>query len=293
MTFSFEKLGGALQHVADGMTGFVQSVIGAQKMLLHVINAGSLAASGRYSDALTELKAVGSEYGLGTGAVIGAVVGGAFGGVPGAALGATLGGAAGSVNKNFNAPGMAGLVNQALIARNAKQVAIEAGNRLGINPEMIYRQWEFETDSFRTIAGSNNLGGIAVPGPTDKGFQNFKNLNEFLDSYVNILSGSRYHGIEKPKNLDEFGNYLARGHYYTKGNQAPTEEMIRQYISGMKAEAGMGRVASDGPTIGQLVINVGESASVQAIKRAVVDSVSAALKKTNQRNQQEFAGSSY
>ena len=86
---TFENLAKAVGHVEHGVTSLIGSITDAEKFLAHLAVAGSLVASGKYTEAATEMKQALKEMTAGGGAVLGAV-----GGPVGMAIGGAIGGAA-------------------------------------------------------------------------------------------------------------------------------------------------------------------------------------------------------
>jgi hypothetical protein len=245
---SFDKMAVAIKHVTDGVAGLALALVDSQSILLHVINAASLAASGKYAEALAEAEKAGLKVRMGTGAALGAAAGFALGGLPGAVLGAGIGGAAGSLYDQFKRlPNTLSMMEEAGFAKDMRQYAEAAGRKLGIPPDLIYRQWEFESDSFRKPVAPGNYAGIGGPGH----WESFGSLQDFTDRYVQTLSSRRYAGMEKPTTIEGMADYLAKGHYYTHGANAPaSQEDIGNYAGGMRRQAGL-----EGQPIYQININ--------------------------------------
>jgi len=240
---SFDKMATAIQRCMGWITDFTKAVIHAQEIFLHLVNAGLLAAAGKFTDALAELKAASGLITTGSTALVGAALGGAVGAVTpipggmvgGAALGGSLAGGAASLYGTFKHGGWTEL-KAALVAQNARTLAIDAGMRLGIQPDLIYRQWQEETANFTAINAASNLAGIKRQGK----LVDFQTLKDFEDYYVGILSGSRYAGLQKPSNVQDWAKYLAKGHYYTHGKDLPaTPEEMFNYAAGMGRYGGM------------------------------------------------------
>ena len=154
-SFSFEHLSIAIQHVMNMMTKFIVGIISVEKILLHIASAASLLASGKFSDALTELKLAGPEATPLSLAVIGGLVGTAAGGPLGGAAGAGLGALAGKVTNDLEIPGVWGMMSAAvrqIMIKNAIEVAAE---QIGVDPALA--QAVAQHESQYTQFGANGL----------------------------------------------------------------------------------------------------------------------------------------
>lgn len=78
-TFSFEKMAGAIQHVANWLERFLGSVANAEKLLAHFASALSLMFAGRWGDAGKEFSAGMKSLTGGSGAILGIAAGGTVG----------------------------------------------------------------------------------------------------------------------------------------------------------------------------------------------------------------------
>jgi hypothetical protein len=205
---SFEKFGAALEKVAHWLAVIVHYASNFAGMI------GGAALGG----------AAGSAIGLLTGGPAGMVAGGAMGTL----IGAGVGGAADLIRSTFHddAGGMAGIgTAPAGIATIAGQV----GQRLNVDPSIIYAQWAHETGGFtnRGATSLNNLAGIRMPGSTD--YRSFGSLGEFGNYYANLIQ-RRYPQALGAQSIDQYATALKAGGYF--------EDSLANYERGMHRYAG-------------------------------------------------------
>lgn len=240
---------------------------------------------------------------------IGTAIGGALGGTIGTGIGALAGGSAGgmfgSVTGEINqglrsqteAGGSigAGFSGSTDMASRARALAIQVGRELGVNPNLIFEQWQHETGAF-TNPGSryrNNLGGIRKPGSLE--YRTFDSLEDYGKFYTGLMRNKRYtsQGILQAKNEEEWAGALKRGGYY----EGPYDE----YAAGMKRFGRQnGDISMNQPSGGtqQVTVDVGgihitePGANAEQIQQATTRGITSALAKQTQRNlaQLPYAG---
>jgi hypothetical protein len=113
---------------------------------------------------------------------------------------------------------------------NIRALAAQVGGSLGINPALIYGQWEHETGNFtnRGARSLNNLAGIRYPGSTE--YRAFSSLGEFGNYYTNLIR-RKYPGAMGAQSAEQFAGALKRGGYF--------EDTLSHYTRGMQRGAGM------------------------------------------------------
>lgn len=225
-TASFEKFAKAIEHVI-GFLGNVAHYIGqVESMILHLINAASLAVGGHFSDAVGELKAALGNVNTGSGAITGATIGSFFG--PGGTLiGGGIGGGLGLINQlitpNAQAQSVLGGTSAPAsggdLVQRAMQLARRVGGDLGIPAHILFDQWAHETGDFKNAGALrlNNLAGVNVPGGTGKDYRSFESLDSFGDYFETLLRSNRYasKGVLDAKNIDQYAAALKAGGYYS------------------------------------------------------------------------------
>lgn len=110
---TFEKMAGAVEHVVGWLAIFLEKIIDAEKLTLHLITAVELAVQGNRKGAMAELGQAMSGLNAGSGFVIGSVAGSAIGGAMGIGGGpiGILGGMTGGALMGGGVGAIAGLLN--------------------------------------------------------------------------------------------------------------------------------------------------------------------------------------
>jgi hypothetical protein len=253
--FSFEKFGRAIQHVVDMLRDFVHATTEAERFLIHMVNAMTLAIAGHGKEALEEFGDAFRQLGIGSGVELGAVIGTGIGGVVGsivpggvgtvigAGVGGAVGGAVGGVvgglaggdgaaapsKASASTPTSAATPTSAdTMAQAAYKLAQSAGRETGISPRLIYEQWAHETNGFtnRGARDLNNLAGIRYPGTTT--YERYDSPDAFADRWAGLMKSKHYQdaGVSSAKTESEFATALKRGAYY--------EDVPKNYIPGMQ-----------------------------------------------------------
>lgn len=248
--FSFEKFAAAIEHVVNMLRAFVHATTEAERFLLHMVNAMTLALAGRTKEALEEFGEAFSHLGAGSGAELGAVVGTGLGGIvgsivpgvgtiagaglggaAGAGIGAFVGGVAGGDGHSAASPAKAS-ASASDMAQTAFRLAQSAGQETGISPRLIYEQWAHETNGFtnRGARDLNNLAGIRYPGTTT--YERYDTPEAFAERWAGLMKSKHYQdaGVSSARTEADFANALKRGAYY--------EDVPKNYIPGMKRWSG-------------------------------------------------------
>ena len=139
------------------------------------------------------------------------------------------------------------------VADQIRELAQKASAALGLDPQLIFDQWQHETGGFtnRGARELNNLAGIRQAGRRE--YRSFESLDAFEDFYVKLLGSKRYtdQGLLSSRSIEEFAQALKQGGYF--------EDKLGNYIAGMKrfdaesvfggasAAGGRGAQAADGP----------------------------------------------
>lgn len=177
------------------------------------------------------------------------------------------------------------------LASQARTAALRAGADLGIDPKLIFEQWQHESANFssRISKEMNNFGGIRKPGSLD--YRNFDSVDDYEKYYVSLLRNKRYtsQGILKAKTEEEFAGSLKRGGYY--------EDSYDHYVQGMRAwkkqdslASAVQPSASDGDvaqtiTIGDVNIHVTQpNATPDQIQASARKGMQAALRDQARKN---------
>jgi hypothetical protein len=278
---NFDKISSAIQKSLDGITNFTSGIIHSEEVLLHLVNAASLAKSGNMKEAMGELNTAWKMYSSGS-------------------LEAGLGKAAGTFGFAF------GPSNQKLmqdvgtlfggaiedyrgkspIAGAAPEYARSAAIALGLPPgadKWILAQEKFETANFTSPATMrNNLGGI-MDMRHGGGIKPFGTLDDYNSEYIKTVMGDIKRFGKTPQSMDEFVQML-----YAGGKKAYVQSGTPQdYLAGMQRYSG----GDQSVQIDNLTIHVaGTNATPDQIKKATTEGISAAVSKQVQRNIQEFAG---
>ena len=308
--FNFRKFAGAIQHVVEWVGKLMHTLLDAEKVLAHFANAAVLVLSGRFSDAKKELGAALSSLGPGAGAILGGVGGSMAGGAGAALYGAALGAPAGPLGMLAGAVTMGtlgavttGVAGAGLGAGvgwlnkhsggtdsadlgHIRDLAIKAGQELGINPRLIFEQWQHESGNFKShvMQTMNNMGGIRLPGSTQ--YQHFDTLDDYAKRYVEVLRLKRYKGIENAQTEEQFAAALKRGGYFedTYDNYANALKRFKKQDASLFQPAA---AAGSNTTIeiGDVHVHVAETnASADEIGDKVHDRMQTLLAKQRQRN---------
>lgn len=201
---------------------------------------------------------------------IGTGIGGLAGGIGGATLGFF-----GRINGPVTGDGSF----RGSQADEARQAAKMAGERLGIDPSIIFAQWAHETNNFsnRGARELNNFAGIRLPGSTE--YRSFKDASDFADYYSNLIQ-HRYKGALGAKSIDEFATGLHTGNigsYF--------EDSLSNYEKGMKNHIGDYSRGSSTTHVSIGDINIMQpNASADEIANKVASRVADKQNKQNQRN---------
>ena len=334
-TFDFEKLGKAVQHVAGFFKELNDGILSVEETTAHLVSGLSLLASGKWSEAGKEFKAaleasgatkpsidlthpltrLEDTSGTDTHPQLHHLIENAqkeFGAKPSEPSTATTALAPGSIaSQAALAPGS--------IASQARELAIKAGAELGVNPRLIFEQWQHETGNFasRLARELNNLGGVRMPGSLQ--YRKFDSLDDYERYYVGLMR-NKYtrQGLLQARNEEEWAGALKRGGYY----EAPYQE----YVQGMKgfarqdadlfrqalttynrdslqrdtrayqrvppelASAATREAAGQTVTVGDIQINITQpNASPEQIQAAVTAGITDAWRKQTQRNLAQLA----
>lgn len=96
--------------------------------------------------------------------------------------------------------------------------AQQAGQTLGVDPNVILGQWAFESawGTSRAAQQQGNLAGINIPGGTGQQYQTYSSPQAFTDAYTTLLQNPRYaSALNTGSNVNAFTGGLASGGYYT------------------------------------------------------------------------------
>ena len=288
-TLDFKKLTKAIQETADGITKVIVNMLKLESNLALLFDAANQASQHNYAAAYSDLEAM---HPIDTP--------GATKGTTAAETDAVLQAFPTTVNlwERYSVP--LGIVSTRTLAAAHEKLAawpyaVQAGLKLGIPPDIIFSQWEFETGGMRQLSADNNLAGIKIPG-TDK-FQSFASLQDFMDRYVSVLNESHYKGIQGSQTIDEFAAILKRGGYYDK--------TAEQYAAGLKYFDTRDFPDVSHPDVSHstttntvsITIHAGAGSDPKKISDATFDAVSKALDKLSknqtQRNIAEFETPGY
>ena len=263
-TLDFQKMGTAVLHVADLLADVANLITDMTGRVAHLVSGLALLFSGQWKAANDEGNAV-------------------FAPLPElmearrnrlAKGGATSGGLAPSGDGDSD------------LAGQARQAALKAGAELGIDPKLIFEQWQHETGGFtnRGATQLNNFAGIRQ----GLNYRSFDSADDFADFYVNLLRSKRYtsQGILAAKNEDDFAGALKRGGYF----EAP----LNEYVNGMK---GWGRQdslsAGNGAqslSMGDVIIHIDQpGASADEIHHATQRAIQDAWKQNAAQTQRNIA----
>lgn len=228
-TASFEKMATALQHVSGWLKDFVEGMLHAEELFLHLINAGVFIKEGNFRGASSELTLAEKSLTPTAGMLIGGAAG-VFGGPLGIAGGMALGRYGGNVMQyELEAGDRRALFNQ--LSSVAPGYAKDAANKLGIPMEWLLAQEAFETGGFTSKAAMGmNLGGIMKNGAPAQ----FETLGDYNTEYISTLRDKIRRWGHVPATVDEFVAML-----YGEGSQSYVQSGYPQdYLSGMKGYAG-------------------------------------------------------
>jgi hypothetical protein len=99
-TFDFEKFAKALTHIVHGFAVFAEAIANVEELLMHLVSALALVASGKFSEAGAEL---GAAFNAVTAKAVGGVIGGVAGGLVGSIAGPVGSGAGAMAGSAFGA----------------------------------------------------------------------------------------------------------------------------------------------------------------------------------------------
>lgn len=293
-----------MDAAADGLQGKYAAAASELRQAFGVLNAGNGVVTGA---------AIGSAIGSivpGAGTAAGGAVGAAVGGLAGEIAGGTglrhnavkmsfvqrlmafIDGpgskeweAAGYDSNLSSMPGLLDAGNKAKqLMRDALYLAIKVSKQTGIPANLIFDQWDHETNDFtnRGALALNNFAGIKLSG-TNK-YRDFANPSSFASYFSQLLQSPRYasHGILQAKTIDQYAAALKAGGYYS--------DSFQHYANGMQY-----REQEHHTT--QLVINVGDiniqqpNASAREIQDSVVKGIEKAQGKLVARLFPQIRGS--
>lgn len=297
-TFSFEKMATAVQTVIHWMRDFVDTIVHAEELLLHLLNASSLGLSGNFAEAKDELKQAAPLASAGTGAILGAAgvapagaVVGAIMGIPagplgimaGAGLGGMLGtGAGAALGAGFGAGvggAYHGTAGEGLSVPAIQQAIISAAQSMGVDPNLAlavakiesgFRQYDERGDVLMSSTPGSHATGIFQLQPGTARALGVDPANPI----GNIQGGVGY----LRQLLRQYGNdpETALEHYYGSANPAANADYAHKV---MTVQAGI--------TINSLSVHV-PSGNPDEVRRSVVRGIEEAQGKQTQRNLAEF-----
>lgn len=273
-TADFDKFGRAVQHVAEFFRQLNGVFLGVEKTAAHLVSGLSLLASGKWADAKKELQAAADAAGAND---------------PSIDLAHPFTRPEGYRPSERNPDRLSELkAGFSDIASQARVAALKAGSRLGIDPRLIFEQWQHETGNFssRVAKDDNNLAGIR----NGVGYRHFDSIDAFANYYAGLLQNKRYtsQGILQAKTEEDFAGALKRGGYY--------EDSYDNYVNGMKRFARIDAgtfaqgAAQQTVTIGEINIPITQpGASPEDIHKAVSAGISDALGRQTQRTLPQLA----
>lgn len=174
------------------------------------------------------------------------------------------------------------MAGAASIAAQARAAAASVGQRLGIDPAIIYAQWEHETGNFtnRGATQLNNLAGINVPGGTGQDYRSFASIGDFANYYASLIAHN-YQSAVGAKTPAQFAQALKAGGYYA--------DSVSNYTRGIKSHIGDYR-RSGSVTIQTGDINIhGTNLTGQQIQDHVTRALTEKARSLNQRSMFELS----
>jgi hypothetical protein len=298
---SFHKLAGAIQHVVHVLGGMLITLSHAARIVLDLAGAVLALLTLHPGDALMFAKSAFSLLGPDAGGLLGAALGtmiapGIGTGI-GAAIGAGLGGGAKLYNDSQK-PGDDATAGPSApssdVAKRARELAIKAGAQLGVDPKLIYEQWQHETNGFNSSVMSkyNNMGGVKNAG--GNGYRSFASLDDFSAYYTSMMQRN-FSGVRGAKTEEEWVKGLQNGRlggYF--------EDDPQKYLQGMKrwgAQDG-GLFDSNGGgsnvTIGSVSVSIMQpNATPEQIQQHVTKGIADYAKAQRQTTQRNIAQLGY
>jgi hypothetical protein len=149
-----------------------------------------------------------------------------------------------------------GAIGSALGVRSSdprKAQAERVSAKTGIPADIIYAQWEHETNNFtnRGAKDLNNLAGVNVPGGKGQDYRKFKSLDEFGDYYAYMMRpGGYYPDASKAKTAADFAAALKHGKgglQYYKGPEDAYATNMQRYLNGIGGASGAVAAAGSSP----------------------------------------------
>lgn len=129
-----------------------------------------------------------------------------------------LAGAGGGGN---SAPGSSGGITaaqKAAFVATYGPLAVQAGQTLGVSPDVILGQWAFESGygTSRAATQQGNVAGINVPGGNGQQYASFDTPQDFATAYTTLLQNPRYSQASNTgTNASAFIYGLKSGGYFT------------------------------------------------------------------------------
>lgn len=288
--FSFRKLAGAVEIVADDIAVLLHVLTNAETMLVHFADAAVLVLGGRFADAKKELLSgldiLGPNTGALAGAAIGTVIAPGVGTAAGMAIGAGLGGVKQSVNPtdgNTTAGPLSSIA--AMIASKSQAAGLNTGMAEAVaKQESGERQFD-KNGNVVANPGSSARGVFQLLAGTAKGLGVDRN-----DTSQNITGGVRMLADLMKKYGGSEDKALA-AYYWGSGNldraiqrhQSLPPEVLN-YVRGVRSHEGQSM------TVGDIAISIMQpNASPEQIQRATTQGVAEAMRKQTTRNQAQLA----
>lgn len=291
-SFSFEKMGTAIQHVVHWFAVFAEAIANVEELLAHLLSALALAASGKFSDAGKEIAAAakdinGKTLGMVGGGIVGGLAGGPLGVLPGAFAGANIGdwigGNSTSSPTMTNVPGVTGdswknlaaatngVVSPELLSALA---SVESGS-LGMSA----RSRTGAIGTMQLMPGTAKQYGVDPYDPTG----NLTGGTAFLRDMMKRYGGNQAEAIGAynagPGRMDSF---LA--------GKATLPSETQNEIARVLGKMGQ----TGGVQVGSVYIKIeGTNASTHEIQTAVTNGMKDASDHRIQRNLAEFQGQAW
>lgn len=93
--------------------------------------------------------------------------------------------------------------------------ATQAGNALGVSPNVILGQWAFESNWGTSNVAQNN-GNLAGLGYTGHGYSSYSSPQDFTNGYISFVQNGRYSGaLNTGTDSNAFVSGLKQGGYFT------------------------------------------------------------------------------
>jgi hypothetical protein len=135
-----------------------------------------------------------------------------------------------------------------------KAQAARVSKMTGIPADIIYADWQHETNNFtnRGAKDLNNLAGVNVPGGKGQDYRKFGSLDEFGDYYAYLMRpDGNFPGAHSAKTAADFAAALKHGkgglQYYTGPENAYANNM-QQYLNGIKGASSIVAAAGSSPS---------------------------------------------